>query len=161
MCVLEGDLLSPSASNYVDKEYDSPIVWLTHPALPHEKGAESNHLSLTALKNVIAVKRWAPLLSCDFSHIAALLLCTPAPPPPTSNTSPPAKYIGKQVIQGEWGLSPCRESQWVLRCCPSSDCKASTTSPTQTATMGCFCPTLQEILFQVHIKQRFPLVEGC
>lgn len=61
-------------------------------------------------------------LSCDFSHIPARSRYTP--PPLTPNTSLPAKYIGRQVIQGERGLSHCRESQWDCWCCPSQSIAA-------------------------------------
>lgn len=49
---------------------------------------------------------------------------TTTPRMPAPNTSLPAKYVGRQVIQGERGLRPCRESQWDLHHCPSQSVAA-------------------------------------
>lgn len=128
MGALELDPLSPLASI---------LLFDSHTLCCHMRKERRLTTLARRLKNVMALKHCASSFSCDFSHIAALLRCTPHPP----QTPPlPAKYIGRQVIQGEWGLSPCRESQWVLRCCPSTDSKAAATSPTQIATLVCFCP---------------------
>lgn len=77
----------------------------------------------------------SPMLSCDFSHIPAPLRRTPThphqpltpdslPTPTQPNTSLPAKYVGRRVIQGERGPGPCRESQWDLGLCPSHNAAA-------------------------------------
>lgn len=124
MGVLQFDPCSPLDSYCSTKTWHSEVLLLylnIHCPMERKKSPVPKPLVWQSKETWL---QWytSSALSCDFSHILARLRYTP--PPLTPNTSLPAKYIGRQVIQGERGLSRCRESQWDCWCCPSQSIAA-------------------------------------
>ena len=103
-------------------------VWLTRTLHRHMEGGKKdqglNPLVLTAWSNVIAMIQEPHALLGFQSHPSPLAVHPHTARLPTPNTSLPAKYVGRQVIQDERVLSPCRESQWDLWRCPSQSIAA-------------------------------------
>lgn len=94
-------------------------VWLTHTPHRHMKKKDQGLNPLVFEGAGIAMIHKPHALLWFQSHPSPLAVHPHTTRLPTPNTSLPANYVGRQVIQDERGLSPCRESQWVLRRCPS------------------------------------------
>lgn len=125
------DPCSPLASNCIYKNMTLRhlSVWLTHTLHCRMKknppGSNPLTPGLTVKRNVIAMIHDLHALLWFQSHLSPFAAHpTTTPRMPAPNTSLPAKYVGRQVIQGKRGLRPCRESQWDLRHCPSQSVAA-------------------------------------